>query len=184
MIDSPIKIFISCSWQGDLKKEKVLAEKTIKSLSMKPVSPTRPSSMNVKTAYCALLSECDLVVVILGKLYRDDVETEFRFAFNHNIPTLVFQKKCKCERKLQRWVNKTLYAIVTPLPFKNPRGLKIALKEGIIGEIGTFYHTRRKIGEVLPPELLHSGIINESDLSKLLDGGYQLKVRSIYPKGR
>ena len=89
-----------------------------KDLLMHPVYG-RSSELDIVSDYLMRLSDCDIVIVLLGSIYSEHVEKEFIYALNvYEIPTLVFQKECEREKRLQdkiesvyRYTSITLFKI-------------------------------------------------------------------------
>ena len=156
MIDLPLRIYISCSWKGDLDNERQTAEKLIKvDLLMSPVYPRLASPDDITSDYCRRLADCDIAIVLLGSKYSENVEKEFRFALTNDIPTLVFQKECEREEKLQEKIE-NLYRNVTVKSFMNIDQLEKEIKEAIIDCLGTIFRDKREIERAIKPLLRYA----------------------------
>lgn len=105
MIVSPLRVYISSSWSGDLEDERSAAEDLIKSdLLMFPVYPKHAATRDVPSDYFKIMGECDLVVVILGERYSEHVFNEINYAFRNNMPVLCFKKDCERDGELDEEV--------------------------------------------------------------------------------
>ena len=151
MIDFPLRVYISSSWNGDLKAEIEAVKNLIeKELLMHPVYPSLASPLDITSDYFTRLKDCDIIVVLLGSKYSDHVENEFKFALDKEIPAIVFQKECECEEELQKKIE-TLYRLVTIKPFKTTADLKNDVKASIIDLLGKALRARRKIEKAIKP---------------------------------
>lgn len=149
---SRLRVFISYSWKGDLDQERDVVKKIIEEdLLMDTVSfPT--SSINVTLNYLREIKDSDIVVVLLGKFYSSNVENEFCFALEQDIPTLVFIRDSEHENELEKKIN-DLYRVVKYESFKTLDDLKKAVKEAIIQELTRRLRAHRKIEKTLKPLL-------------------------------
>lgn len=70
---------------------------------MQPVFPSVASPEDITSDYFKRLTNCDVVITILGTLYSKHVENEFLCALNNEIPVLVLKKnaivKVNCQIK-------------------------------------------------------------------------------------
>jgi len=128
-IDFPLRIYISCSWKGDLDDERAVVEDLVrKDLLMHPVYG-RSSELDIVSDYLMRLSDCDIAIVLLGSKYSKHVEKEFIYALNvYEIPTLVFKKNCEREKRLQDKID-SIYHYTSITPFKNKSELKKVVKK-------------------------------------------------------
>ena len=133
MIVSPIRVYISTSWKGDLEDERKAVGELIESdLLMVPSYPQHASSRDVSSNYFKIMNTCDLVVVILGSRYSKNVNNEINHAFSNNIPVLCFTKGCEREEKLEEVLNKLKDKRITTTSFKVVGDLEKEVKEAII----------------------------------------------------
>jgi len=80
--------------------------------------------LDIVSDYLMRLSDCDIVIVLLGSIYSEHVEKEFIYALNvYEIPTLVFQKECEREKRLQDKIE-SVYRYTSITLFKNKSELK------------------------------------------------------------
>jgi len=151
VITFPLRIYISSSWKGDLDDEKGATESLIeKELLMSPVYPSVASPLDITSDYYDRLRVCDIVIVLLGSKYSENVEKEFGFALNNNIPTLGFKKECEHEEALQKKIE-TLYHIVSLRAFRTVEELKKEVKTSIIDLLGKTFQSNRKIVDAITP---------------------------------
>jgi len=133
MIVSPLRVYISASWKGDLEKEIITVEELIKlDLYMIPVYPREASIRDVPSDYFKKINECDFLVVILGFLYSKHVSNEINHAFHRKIPVLCFTKDCRKEEELKNEINELQNNRIVTRPFKTIEDLKKELKEAIM----------------------------------------------------
>ena len=133
MIISPVRVYISASWKGDLDDELRSVEDLIKSdLLMTPIYPAGASIRDVSSDYFKKLNDCNLVVVILGSCYSEHVNNEINYALSNNIPVLCFTKDCEREEKLDEEISKLKDKRIITTPFKVVGDLEKEVKEAII----------------------------------------------------
>jgi hypothetical protein len=133
MIVSPLRVYISASWKGDLDNEIKAVEKLIKlDLLMFPVYPREASIRDVPSDYFKKMNECDFVVVILGSMYSKHVNNEMNYAFINKIPVLCFIKDCEKDKELDKEICKLKDNRIITRPFKTIEDLKKEVKEGVI----------------------------------------------------
>ena len=133
MIVSPLRVYLSVSWKGDLERERKSIEELIqRDLLMFPVYPKEASIRAVPSNYFKKVSECDFVVAILGSRYSKHVSNEINYSFQNKIPVLCFVKDCKKEKKLQEVISKLEENRITTKPFGTIEDLKKEVKEAII----------------------------------------------------
>ena len=133
MIVSPIRVYISASWKGDLEDERKAVEELIESdLLMVPIYPQHASSRDVSSDYFKIMNSCDLVVVILGSLYSKDVNNEIEYAFKNKMPVLCFTKDCEKEEELDEEISKLKDRRIITMSFKAIEDLKKEVKEAVI----------------------------------------------------
>jgi len=133
MIVSPLRVYISTSWKGDLEDERKAVEELIKSdLLMKTIYPREASIRDVPSDYFKKMNECDFVVVILGSMYSKHVNNEINYAFANKIPVLCFIKNCERDTELEEEISKLQDNRIVTRPFKNIEDLKKEVKEAII----------------------------------------------------
>lgn len=157
MIDFQLKVFISCSWSGDLDAEKEAVETLIREdLLMHPVYG-RGSELDVTSDYFNRLNVCDITVLLLGSKYNVHVENEFKHSLNNKIPTFVFAKECEREEKLQDKIT-LLYRVVSITPFKDVPELRRKVKERVIELLGKKLQAHRDIEKAI--NLLIGSAIN------------------------
>jgi len=148
-IDFPLRIYISCSWKGDLDDERAVVEDLVrKDLLMHPVYG-RSSELDIVSDYLMRLSDCDIAIVLLGSKYSKHVEKEFIYALNvYEIPTLVFKKNCEREKRLQDKID-SIYHYTSITPFKNKSEFKKVVKERIIELVGRRYKMQLQIEKTI-----------------------------------
>jgi nucleoside 2-deoxyribosyltransferase len=134
MIVSPLRIYVSSSWKGDLEEERKGVEELIKSdLLMIPVYPQEAAIRDVSSNYFKKVNECDLVIVILGALYSEHVDNEINYAFSNGIPVLCFIKEGeKQEQKLTEIISKLKNQRIIPKLFGTTEDLRQEVKEAVI----------------------------------------------------
>jgi nucleoside 2-deoxyribosyltransferase len=136
MIVSQLRVYISSSWKGDVEEERKGVEELIKSeILMIPIYPQGASVRDIPSNYFKKINECDIVVVILGKLYSEHVDNEINYAFNHRIPVLCFIKDCEKEQKIEEVIGKVKDQRIITTSFKTIEDLKTGVKEAIINLI-------------------------------------------------
>ena len=133
MIVSPLRVYISASWKGDLENERKSVEELIKSdLLMSPIYPRGSSIRDVPSDYFKKMNECDLVVVILGSRYSKHVNNEINYAFRNKIPVLGFIEDCEKDAELDKEINNLENNRIVTRQFKNIADLKKEVKEAVI----------------------------------------------------
>ena len=133
MIISPLRVYLSSSWQGDLDDERKAVEKLIESdLLMVPIYPRQASIRDVPSDYFKKMNECDFVVVILGSRYSKHVDNEINYAFNNKMPVLCFIKECKRQKNLKEEISKLKDNRIISRPFKTIEDLIKEVKEAVI----------------------------------------------------
>jgi len=133
MIVSPLRVYISVSWKGDLETERKSIEELIqRDLLMFPVYPQEASIGAVPSNYFKKVNECDLVIAILGSRYSKHVNNEINYSFQNKIPVLCFVKDCKKEKKLQEMISKLEDNHITTRPFRIIEDLEKEVKGAII----------------------------------------------------
>lgn len=133
MIVSPLRVYISLSWKGDLDNERESVEELIKSeLLMIPIYPQEASIRDVPSDYFKKMNECDFVVAIIGSMYSKHVSNEINYGFTNKIPVLCFIKDCEKDRELEEEISKLKDNRIITRPFKIIEDLKKEVKEAII----------------------------------------------------
>ena len=133
MIVSPLRVYISASWKGDLERERKSIEELIqRDLLMFPVYPQEASVGPVPSDYFKKMNECDFVVAILGSRYSKHVNNEINYSLQNEIPVLCFVKDCKKEKRLQEVISKLEDNRITTRSFRTIEDLKKEMKGAII----------------------------------------------------
>jgi len=173
MITLPLRLYISASWKHDLDNEiKITEELVTKDLLMLPVFPRSASSRDLSSDYFKKINECDLIIVILGKNYSENVNNEINYSLNNNKKILCFVKDCERDKKLEEEIIELQNKRIVTKQFKDIEDLKNSLKESVIELLSEKFKDYLEIErtilklindgkiEVLKPKSLQSEYIN------------------------
>ena len=150
MIPSPLRVYISTSWKGDLERERKTVEKLIElDLLMTPIYPREASVHDVSSDYFKIINKCDLVIVVLGSLYSRHVNNEINHAFRRKMPVLCFEKECKKEKKLEEEISRLKNNRIVIMRYKTIEELEKEVKEAIINLLCEKFKDHIKIEKLI-----------------------------------
>lgn len=140
MIVSPLRVYLSVSWKGDVNKERRGAEAVIRSdLLMEAVYPHQASVRDVTSDYFKLINECQILVAILGSEYSEHVSNEVNYAFAKKIPVLCFVKYCRKDDRVKEEIRKLQNQRIVTKEFRTVASLRRSIKEAVINLISQKY---------------------------------------------
>jgi len=148
---TPLKIFISSSWEDDLIKEelKTIEEDIIPPLFLKPIRSDLGSDDSTKLHSVKTVSKCDIILIILGVKFSSTVVDEYYQAKDNDIPILILVKDYpKMEPKLQDFFEK-ISEKKTYKRFTDLDNLREVLSENLIQLISEKFRQYQEIYKVI-----------------------------------
>lgn len=91
------------------------------------------SPLEIDDHYLSHVKNSDLLIILLGKVLRDAVKSEFETALSNNIPIFAFIRECRDRsQNMQIFINKNIFKEVSACNYSNSKELPHLVEESLL----------------------------------------------------